>query len=67
MVCKHVTGIHIGLEALADVPLEKVRQQLEVNVVAQISVIQARHVVPFPTNEVLRRTLHSHWTGWGQP
>ncbi len=39
-----MTGIHIGLEALADVPLEKVRQQLDVNVVAQVSVTQVKGV-----------------------
>lgn len=38
----HVTGISIGMEALADVPLEKFRQQLEVNVVGQVSVTQVR-------------------------
>ncbi|CAL8466323.1 g5859 [Coccomyxa elongata] len=34
-------GIHVGLDATADLPLAKLRKQLEVNLVAQMSVIQA--------------------------
>ena len=31
-------GIHVGLDALADQPIEKLRKQLEVNLVAQLIV-----------------------------
>ena len=31
-------GIHVGLDALADQPVEKLRKQLEVNLVAQLIV-----------------------------
>ncbi len=33
-------GIHVGLDALADVPLAKLRKQLDVNLIAQVSVTQ---------------------------
>ena len=35
-------GIHVGLDALADLPLAKLRKQLDVNLIAQVSVTQAR-------------------------
>ncbi|CAK0733234.1 hypothetical protein CVIRNUC_000245 [Coccomyxa viridis] len=34
-------GIHVGLDALADQPVEKLRKQLEVNLVAQLIVTKA--------------------------
>ncbi|CAL5222033.1 g4326 [Coccomyxa viridis] len=34
-------GIHVGLDALADLPLAKLRKQLDVNLIAQVSVTQA--------------------------
>ncbi|CAK0733227.1 hypothetical protein CVIRNUC_000244 [Coccomyxa viridis] len=34
-------GIHVGLDALADQPIEKLRKQLEVNLVAQLIVTKA--------------------------
>ena len=33
-----LAGIHVGLDALADQPVEKLRKQLEVNLVAQLIV-----------------------------
>ncbi|EIE23143.1 NAD(P)-binding protein [Coccomyxa subellipsoidea C-169] len=34
-------GIHVGLDATADVPLSKLKKQLDVNLVAPVAVIQA--------------------------
>ena len=36
-------GIHVGLDALADLPLAKLRKQLDVNLIAQVSVTQVGH------------------------
>ena len=33
-------GIHVGLDAVADLPLAKLRKQLDVNLIAQVSVTQ---------------------------
>ena len=33
-------GIHVGMDALADLPISKLRKQLDVNLIAQVSVTQ---------------------------
>lgn len=35
-----LTGIHVGLDATADLPIAKLKKQLDVNLVAQVSVTQ---------------------------
>ncbi|CAK0786635.1 hypothetical protein CVIRNUC_009849 [Coccomyxa viridis] len=34
-------GIHVGMDAVADLPISKLRKQLDVNLIAQVSVTQA--------------------------
>lgn len=38
--CCDGAGIHVGLDAVADLPLAKLRKQLDVNLIAQVSVTQ---------------------------
>ena len=33
-------GIHVGMDAVADLPISKLRKQLDVNLIAQVSVTQ---------------------------
>ena len=43
-----LAGIHVGLDALADQPVEKLRKQLEVNLVAQLIVTKVSCVFRAP-------------------
>lgn len=53
--------MHVGLEATADIPLATLRRQLEVNLIAQVSVTQVRRggigqAMPFSQALVLVQT-----------
>ena len=40
-----LAGIHVGFDALAEQPVEKLRKQLEVNLVAQLTVTQVSRIL----------------------
>ena len=40
IACGLPAGIHVGMDALADLPISKLRKQLDVNLIAQVSVTQ---------------------------
>ena len=50
-----LAGIHVGLDALADQPVEKLRKQLEVNLVAQLIVTKVSCVYDSPKSLALPR------------
>lgn len=52
-------GIHVGLDALADLPLAKLRKQLDVNLIAQVSVTQVRHSLLSSINHIATHSVPS--------
>ena len=63
-------GIHVGLDALADLPLAKLRKQLDVNLIAQVSVTQVRHSclsrVLLHTFAISYRVTYASWCASSQ-
>ena len=58
-----LAGIHVGLDALADQPVAKLRKQLEVNLVAQLIVTKVSWIFKAPRFLALRLPMGSQRTG----
>ena len=58
-----LAGIHVGLDALADQPVAKLRKQLEVNLVAQLIVTKVSCLFKAPRFLALRLPMDSQCTG----